>query len=186
VSGAVEQVVKALRAQGWAVEIEPKGDHYRASPPSGARAVRFQAHTTNTLPILRELRDHGFVWPPPPAPEPIVRATPFPAKPHPHVQVVRAAAAEEPPTPASGPMGGAELAFVELRDAKEYERLAAAELQEATKAADAAIAKRDEAAATYQGALDALAEKKRVFDRAFDGELGQGSAAATSRVVRRG
>jgi hypothetical protein len=180
--GSIEMtgLISELRAQAWECELTSDGSQWKAKPPDNRRlCIKFRAMHGDFQGILRQLRDHGFKWPPPDKrkPDPVIRATPFAPKPHPHVEVetetlivdaVRPRISEAPP-PAS-PTTSEATAYAALREAKEYERLAASEMRAARENRDAAEQLYGVAKATYDAAHKDLLHKKRAFDEAFGAE----------------
>jgi hypothetical protein len=181
------RVLEELRAQKWTLNPSPSGDVWRAEPPDRTRkVVKFTARPTTLIPILRELRDQGFRWPPgePKQDEPpsVVRSLPFPPQPHPDVRTEPWVTTEPmtgshdhtPPgklvlvKAAASPSGTADQAFERLKEAREYALLAAEDLAGARAAFDAAKAVHDGANTVYDDALKQLADAKAAFDALFN------------------
>lgn len=175
--GEIEQVVSELRIQGWEVSLKSDARSWRAIPPNRTgRMVVFAREPKSLVAILRDLRQQGFVWPPNsnggtlhPI-EPKISATPFPPKPHPEARTepqpkLDLAMADEQPGDDSEA-----LAFLRLREAKEYERLAAVDLMQCTKELETIKHKVAGAERAYQDALRDLQKAKSDFDRAFERE----------------
>jgi hypothetical protein len=180
------KVLEELRAQRWTLNPSPSGDKWRAEPPDPKRkVVTFTARPAVLLPILRQLRDQGFRWPPgePKQEEPpsIVRSVPFPPKAHPDVQTDSWVTTEPltgshdhtPPgklvlVKATAPSGTADQAFERLKEAREYALLAAEDLASAKSVLDQAKAVYDGAHAVYDDAIKQLASCKSDFDALFN------------------
>lgn len=182
----VAPVVAELRLQGWEVTLKSDATAWKAVPPNKeGRIVLFAANPSSTIPILRDLRHQGFQWPPKPTTnghptvDSKVTSTPFPPKPNPESstesqrsQAGRSEPIESTKTERPPPQGSNEdaeaLAFVRLREAKDYERLAASELIRCNNELEGARRKAATAATAYDDALRSLKEAKAAFDRAFD------------------
>jgi hypothetical protein len=174
------KVLEELRAQRWTLNPSPSGDKWRAEPPDPKRkVVTFTSRPTVLMPILRELRDQGFRWPPSEAetiPPPVVRSVPFPPKAHPDVSTSVSGILADPPPPrappalvkAPGPSGTADQAFERLKEAREYALLAAEDLASAKSVLDQAKAVYDGAHAVYDDAIKQLASCKADFDALFN------------------
>ena len=171
----IDNIVAELRLQGWECALKSDAASWKAVPPDGSRMVVFAAHAKDATAILRDLRHRGFKWPPKiPVSHPTVEAkitsVPFPPKPHPevHTEPIGSAAHIE-----STRDDGA-IAFAKLQDAKEYERLAAAELLKCQADEEQAHKKTVAASATYGDAVRGLRECKDAFDRIFSSDLTNG------------
>lgn len=180
-SKEISAIVCALREQDWTLILSSDASRWKAQPPDKSkRIVTFSATQSETLPIIRDLRHQGFVWPPldakrreaaDPRGLSIVKSTPFPPKPHPSVST-------SPSQPHGAPdHSDANMAFIDLKEAKEYERLAASELTAARRKVDEAQETMERASAAYDGALSDLKQKKAAFDASFAAEVdGTGTA----------
>jgi hypothetical protein len=189
-SFSVSLLISQLRKQGWECALNAAATEWTAAPPDKSRkTVLFPNHPKDPSRVLRDLRHQGFSWPPTSNghadDRAHVTATPFAPKPHPEVKLLDARKADEPappPTPAAitpppvapepvdhEAVDGA-LAFVSLREAKEYERLAAADLVQCNRELDAVRKRVDIAKRAYDEALRALQDARATFDRAFGPE----------------
>ena len=170
-------IITELRLQGWELTLKGDGSEWRAVPPNkSGRIVHFNARPTSPIPVLRDLRHQGFVWPPKSnghsnghdeEPEPQVRSTPFPPKPNPETSTEAQSNHEEE----QQAQDATALAFVQLREAKEYERLAAAELIKCSAELEAVKRKAAKVTSTYEEALRGLKEAKQAFDRVFETDV---------------
>jgi hypothetical protein len=176
-SGALHEdtlraVLDEARRQGWRLTPSPDGARWRGDPPDGGKAVLFSARPSVLSPVIRQLQDRGFVWPPRHvADNAVVRAAPFPPAPHPDVDMDDA-----PPPPRSTmtlvkaqqipqvPVVSLDAAFAALKQASEYVGLARDELRDAKAAADAARAVEASAQAAYDDAIRERAKCKGAFD----------------------
>jgi len=178
---SLTRVLEELRAQNWTLNPSPDGQSWRAEPPDPKRkAVKFSARPSVLVPIIRELRDQGFRWPPAEkdtVPSPVVRSVPFPPKPHPDVTVERIGlAAVVPDEPQRAPLTlvktpaptSADEAFAKLKEAREYALLAGEELRETVTVFELAKQSRDGAQAVYDDALKQLQIAKAAFDALFN------------------
>ncbi len=168
---ALSKILNELRTQGWTLSLSADNERWRAEPPTRGKAVLFLVRATDLTAVLRQLCDAGFRWPPPGTrPDPVVRAAPFPPKPHPEVGLEGYARPERTlalvtPPPALDPDG----AFRRLKETREYRVLAAQELEEAKEAHRLVQAALDGAQAAF---VDAQVEEKRAkqaFDALFAG-----------------
>lgn len=190
----VNTLVSELRRQGWDCSINADATRWKAIPPEkDKRLVTFANHPREQelVQITRELRQQGFVWPPHANGHldaaARVTSTPFAPKPNPASMTLTTTAdrqsAEETvgriiaavmPRPATPPLVidcDDALAFASLREAKEYERLAAAELVQCNKEVAAASARAADARRAYDDAAQGLQKARAVFDTAFGAEL---------------
>lgn len=178
-------LIEELTDQGWCVE-KTKNQHWKATPPPGTRGeiVIFSESYDNHayLNTVRKLRDLGLRWPPPSKAEkaaerrrreaeathtteaePVIRSTPFPPEkmdmPEPKLHLVAKSPDELP---------GPDKLFADLKEAREYAKLAAADLAERKQAVDEAAAAYDIAFRAHADAVDHLRAKKSAFDRAFE------------------
>lgn len=178
----VDDILAELRRQNWRLETSGDGCSYRCFPPDPSRRmVSLSTRLANgnaVVEILRHLRHQGFVWPPPdrvrPV-EPVVRSVPFPPRPSPAVETSAGPVAEvEAPPPAPSAVAAlsteSDLAYLALKDAKEYVDLAAAELRTARAECDAAEKRLAKATEDYKHALSEMGAKKDAFDKAFSGD----------------
>ncbi len=174
-SPPLSKVLAELRAQGWTLSPSVDNDRWRAEPPHGGKAILFLARATDVVAVVRQLVDAGFRWPPPGTRvEPVVRAAPFPPKPHPEVSVEgahppaaashRALALVTPP-PALDP----DAAFRRLKETRDYRVLAAQELGDAKEAHRMAKACLDGAQAVFDDAVGEEKRAKQAFDALFEG-----------------
>lgn len=107
-------------------------------------------------------------------------ATPFAPKPHPEVRLTDRPPDREPTVERSAPApartvspeerGDDAAAFVTLREAKEYERLAAADLVKMNRELEGVKKRVDEARRAYDDALRGLKEARAAFESAFSPE----------------
>jgi hypothetical protein len=191
------RVLEELKVQNWTLHASPSGDRWRAEPPDPKRkVVTFSSRPKALPPIIAELREQGFRWPPvktaetvPPA---VVRAVPFPPKPHPDVETSSKHEAPpwassgfrgEPPSAVREPRpslalvkhnvsklqisGSPDEAFAKLKDAREYAMLAATERREAQAIFDLAETSLRGAKSVEDDALKQLADAKANFDALF-------------------
>lgn len=169
--GSIEMtgLVAELRAQNWECELTSDGGHWKAKPPDNRRiTLKFLSIHGDFQGIVRQLRDHGFKWPPPPKlpPEPVVRAVPFPSRPHPHIEVEKDSEAPltalAPPPPKAAPAAtDAMQAFKALREAKAFEREAFADLAKEKAALDEAHTRVAKATGLHDLAVQDVEEKKK-------------------------
>jgi hypothetical protein len=182
----IDDLVRALRDQGWEVD-KRTGRSYKATPPDAGRKVVFFDAPSESGPhgmiyVIRQLRHEGFVWPPPEREKkaagdvvPIVLATPFAPVPNPHAQAVAPGAPEPVATPdaPSEPrtlVPRVDSAYLDLKDAKEFADLVAQDLREAKAVLLAAQERVARAEAQYAEAVEDLREKRMVFNKSFDAE----------------
>lgn len=171
----IDDILAELRRQGWRVETSAKdGSLHKCFPPDKSRmmvsvSTRF-ADSGGVVQILRELRQQGFAWPPPPRlravespePEPRIASTPFAPRPSPATSSSPQCARDDGPSP--------DLAFLALKDARDYVTLAGSELRQAQSDVERAQEKLASATTAYRDALADLKAKKDVFDREFSAE----------------
>lgn len=173
-SQEIDNIVAELRLQGWDCMLKSDAVSWKAVPPDGGRMVVFAANAKDATAILRDLRHRGFKWPPKPVSrtsvEPKISSVPFPPKPHPEVHT-EAAGTETESTRDSGA-----IAFAKLQEAKEYERMAAADLLKCKADEELAHKKTVAASAIYGDAVRDLREAKDAFDRIFSTDLTNGMA----------
>lgn len=176
----ISGVIFELRQQGWELTLRGDGSEWKAVPPKkSGRIVHFNARPASPVPVIRELRHEGFVWPPKATGhdegevEPQVRSTPFPPKPNPDTstepQPGQARHSEQELKDATA------LAFLQLQEAKEYERLAAAELIKCNAELEAVKRTAANVSSAYAEALRSLKEAKQTFDHLFDTDLPTGA-----------
>jgi len=172
------KVVAELRKQGWQCDLTNDATKWKAKSPDASKGVVvFPKRPNDIVYIVRELRAKGFIWPPTAnghAPDERARitSTPFPPKPHPEVRTLSLVESEKAaPAFVAAPKpkdeGDEGLAFIALRDAKEYEKLAAGEYAAAKKEAEMAKSKEDAARRAWDEACGALKAAKAKFDAAF-------------------
>ena len=185
----VKELLAALRMQGWQVTLADGGNKYKAHPPDkGKKMVVFSALPSDGnafTAITRELRQSGFVWPPPERKKTTVTAihsaTPFAPRPHPEVTTIEdeedencapAAPAPAPtqakPKPKPADRGDEDVMYLDLKEAKALVDLAGDELRTAKGKLDASQSVYDAAKQEYESALSDLRKKKKAFDTAFE------------------
>ena len=170
----VARVLAELKVQGWTLDPNATGDRWRAEPPDAKRkVVTFPSRPTDLTAVLRSLTDQGFRWPPPGRVEPVVRAAPFPPKPHPEVtteEPVRIAVVRR--LEVAPPAVTEDELFAALKEARDFLRMADEDLATAQELATVAMRRLEEAKLARQGAAKDLADVRKRFDAAF----GEGSS----------
>ena len=168
-----------LERQGWRRKAQSgDGARFNCYPPDASKRMvvissRSLEPGNAIVEVIRHLRHQGFVWPPPerrkPAAEPIVRSVPFEPKASPFVETRdREDEDDEPPASDAAPAKPTgETVFAELKEAKEYSDLAAADMRAAQAKADAAQKILEDATRVYREALADLKKARAAFDREF-------------------
>lgn len=174
-------VLEELRRQHWTLTLNADGSAWRAEPPSRVhKVVKFPSSPRDVTSILRELRAQSFRWPsglvdtlaPVPA---RIHAVPFPPKPHPEVGTEPQERGEvevlEPlrtGIPEIDAEHALDIAFEELKDARDYAALAAEEFVKASKAWDEVDREKQRAGEALAEARQQLEAKKQAFARLFE------------------
>ena len=185
----VRVIVSELRKQGWEVDLSGRDNKWKARPPDpNHEMVVFSSRPANVVQVIRYLRQSGFVWPPPKenghafsSVPPRISSTPFPPTPNPDVQNGSIVPVTErtPPPPERCEIIPSAVAvvddtpmldrlFQDLKEAKEYARMAVEHLAECEARRDAAERNVIAAEAERHRALDEYRLKKAALDRALD------------------
>jgi hypothetical protein len=173
-----KKILVELRRQGWLVEQTTAG-HWRATPPdplAGLVHLSSGAETHAIHNVLRDLRQRGFIWPPPSKNE--LRAQRIDDVEEVEEEETMQAVETALPTPAPAieraPIPTDELLeqyFSQLKAAKQFALQTERELHDAEEMVRESIAARDAAQEKNAQAQVALAKSKKDFDLVFGAKL---------------
>lgn len=173
-------VVEELQRQGWRVTTTTRG-HHRAMPADPKlEMVHFSTSEDHHAfkNVLRDLRQRGFVWPPPAKNDLAVeRRLESEGRPEPAIACEYVHCGEpggcpvhspgETPTPET-PEQKMDRLFAELKEAKTYAALTAEELAACKRRVEEATLALSVADTEHTRAVEAMQALKTEFDRAFE------------------